>query len=180
MDCATAAAGYLMFGDFVMTEITANIIRTKGYPRSLEVIMSICIAFIPLTKVPLNARPIVSMLETFAGVTPTALSEASELTGLSNYLRGAIIITLRVLVIVTFVVIAIIFPAFDSIMAFMGSSLCFSICVILPLMFYLKLFGKEISTRERLLAYFLIIVCSTLALVGTIFAFLPKSLIGAE
>lgn len=65
-------------------------------------------------------------------------------------------------------------------MAFMGSTLCFTICVILPLMFYLKLFGKEISFRERVLCYFLIAVSSVLATVGTVWAFLPKSLIGAE
>lgn len=82
--------------------------------------------------------------------------------------------------IVVFVIIAIIFPAFDSIMAFMGSTLCFTICVILPLLFYLKIFGKEVSARERVLAWFLIVVCSILAVVGTIFAFLPKGMIGAE
>jgi len=180
MDCLTAGAGYFMFGDLVMTEITANLIRTKGYPQSLSVIMSICIAIIPLTKVPLNARPIVSMLESFAGVDPISISNAPGLTGLPNYLRGFMRIGCRALVVVIFVIIAIIFPAFDSIMAFMGSTLCFTICVILPILFYLKIFGKEVSTRERILDYFLVIVCSFLAAIGTVFAFLPKSLIGAE
>ena len=50
----------------------------------------------------------------------------------------------------------------------------------LPLAFYLKLFGKEISAREKAFDYFLIIVCSILSLVGTVWAFLPKSLIGAD
>lgn len=180
MDCATAGAGYLMFGDLVMTEITANLIRTKGYPQSLSIIMSICIAIIPLTKVPLNARPIVSMLESFAGVDPISISDTPALTGLPNYLRGFLRIGCRVIVIIVFVIIAVIFPAFDSIMAFMGSTLCFTICVILPILFYLKIFGKDVSTRERILDYFLVVVCSILAAIGTVFAFLPKSLIGAE
>jgi len=180
MDCATAGAGYFMFGDLVMTEITANLIRTKGYPQSLSVIMSICIAIIPLTKVPLNARPIVSMLESFAGVDPMSISDAPVLTGLPNYLRGFLRIGCRVFVVTIFVIIAIIFPGFDSIMAFMGSTLCFTICVILPILFYLKIFGKDVSTSERILDYFLIVVCSILAALGTVFAFLPKSLIGAE
>ena len=81
---------------------------------------------------------------------------------------------------VVFVIIAIVFPAFDSIMAFMGSTLCFTICIILPLMFYLKIFGKEVSMRERYMDYFLIGVCSILAAVGTVWAFLPKRMIGAE
>ena len=169
-----------MFGDGVMTEITANIIDTSGYPRVLSLILSVFIAIIPLTKVPLNARPIVSTLEILCGLDPQSISDAEPLTGLSPTARGILKIVIRVLVIVVFVIIAIVFPAFDSIMAFMGSTLCFTICVILPLMFYLKIFGKEVSLRERILDYFLIVVCSILALVGTIFAFLPKSIIGAS
>jgi vesicular inhibitory amino acid transporter len=47
-------------------------------------------------------------------------------------------------------------------------------------MFYLKIFGKEVSIKERVLDYFLIVVCSILAIVGTVWAFLPKRVIGAE
>jgi vesicular inhibitory amino acid transporter len=169
-----------MFGDGVMTELTANIIDTSGYPRVLSIILSIFIAIIPLTKVPLNARPIVSTLEVLCGLDAYSLADSEPLTGLSSYTRGILKVAIRVFVIVVFVTIAIVFPAFDSIMAFMGSTLCFTICVILPLMFYLKIFGKEVSWKERLLDYFLIVVCSALATVGTVWAFLPKSMIGAE
>ncbi|KAE8447382.1 hypothetical protein EG329_010796 [Mollisiaceae sp. DMI_Dod_QoI] len=180
LDCATAVAGILMFGDGVMDEITANIINTSGYPRALSILMSVFIAIIPLTKVPLNARPIVSTIEVFAGLDPASISDSQALTGLSSYTRGILKIVIRIFVVIIFVIISIIFPAFDSIMAFMGSTLCFTICVILPLMFYLKIFGKEVSMKERVLCYFLIAVCSVLAIVGTVWAFLPKSMIGAE
>lgn len=169
-----------MFGDSVMTELTANIIDTSGYPRVLSIILSIFIAIIPLTKVPLNARPMVSTLEVLCGLDTYSIADSEPLTGLSSYTRGIMKVVIRVLVIVVFVIIAVVFPAFDSIMAFMGSSLCFTICVILPLMFYLKIFGKEIGWKERLLDYCLIVVCSILAVVGTVFAFLPKRMIGAE
>ncbi|KAF4633213.1 hypothetical protein G7Y89_g4909 [Cudoniella acicularis] len=180
LDCLTAVAGILMFGDGVMDEITANIIGTSGYPRTLSILMSIFIAIIPLTKIPLNARPIVSIFEVLGGLDPQTISDAPPLTGLSGWTRGILRVAIRILVIIIFVITSILFPAFDSIMAFMGSTLCFTICVILPLMFYLKIFGKEVSTAERLLDYFLIFVCSILATVGTIWAFLPKSMIGAE
>ncbi|OWP00461.1 hypothetical protein B2J93_772 [Marssonina coronariae] len=180
LDCATMVSGILMFGDGIMTEITANLLNTPGYPRVLSIIMSIFIAIIPLTKVPLNARPIVSTIEVFSGLDNLSVSDSPALTGLSGYTRGILKIFIRILVVVIFVLIAIIFPAFDSIMAFMGSTLCFTICVILPLLFYLKIFGKEIPLRERILDYVLIAVCSVMATVGTIWAFLPKSLIGAE
>jgi vesicular inhibitory amino acid transporter len=169
-----------MFGDGVMTELTANIIDTSGYPRILSIILSVLIAIIPLTKVPLNARPIVSTMEVLCGLDAYSLADSEPLTGLSSYSRGILKVAIRVFVIVVFVLISIVFPAFDSIMAFMGSALCFTICIILPLMFYLKIFGKKVSLQERLLDYFLIVVCSTLAIIVTIWAFLPKSMIGAE
>jgi vesicular inhibitory amino acid transporter len=169
-----------MFGDRIMNEVTGNILDSPGYPRTLTILLCIFIAIIPLTKVPLNARPIVSTIETLTGLGPETVSDTPVLTGMSGYTRGILRVLIRVSVILMFVLVAILFPAFDSIMAFMGSTLCFTICVILPLLFYLKIFGKEVSTRERWLAYLLISVSSVLASVGTVFAFLPKSLIGAE
>ena len=75
------------------------------------------------------------------------------------------------------------FPDFDSIMALMGSALCFTICIILPVSFYLRIFGsegKEIGIVERIFDYFLLIVCGCLAVLGTVFAVLPKDKIGAS
>lgn len=163
-----------------MDEVTANIIGNSSYPRSLSLMICIFIAIIPLTKVPLNARPIVSTIELLCGLDSRAMPESQALAGLSGYTRGIMKIVIRIVVLIIFVVIAIVFPAFDSIMAFMGSALCFTICVILPLMFYVKMFGKEISRRELILDYFLIVISSVMAIVGTIWAFLPKKLIGAE
>ncbi|KAI9746466.1 MAG: hypothetical protein M1818_000179 [Claussenomyces sp. TS43310] len=180
LDAATALAGLLMFGDGVMDEVTSNIIGTSGYPRALSAMLTIFIAIIPLTKLPLNARPIVSTIEVFCGLDTRAVSDNEALLGLSAWARGLLKVIIRIVVIVIFVIIAILCPAFDSIMAFMGSGLCFAICVILPCMFHLRIFGKEIGVKEKLLNYFLIVICSILAIVGTVFAFLPKSLIGAE
>lgn len=169
-----------MFGDEVRDEVTANILDTKGYPRVLSVVMCILIAIIPLTKVPLNARPIVTTVDMICGLDAATIANSPTLVGLSGYTRGILKVVIRVVVIIVFVIISIIFPAFDSIMAFMGSSMCFTICVILPLLFYLKIFGKEVSIRERTLDYFLIAVCSILAVVGTVWAILPKKMVGAE
>ncbi|KAH8821575.1 transmembrane amino acid transporter protein-domain-containing protein [Xylogone sp. PMI_703] len=180
LDCATAVAGILMFGDDVRDEITSNIIGNSNYPQALSILITIFIAIIPLTKLPLNARPIVSTIEMFCGINASDTSSSESGSRISTYTNKMLKISIRIFVILLFVIISIVFPAFDSIMAFMGSTLCFTICVILPLMFYLKLFGKEISLRERIFDYFLIFVCSVLAIVGTVWAFLPKSLIGAE
>lgn len=87
---------------------------------------------------------------------------------------------IRVFLVVMIVVLAVIFPAFDRIMAFLGSFLCFTICIILPLAFYLKIFGKEISRGEYILDWILLIFSSILAAVGTVWAFLPQDMLSAH
>jgi vesicular inhibitory amino acid transporter len=171
--------GILMFGDSVRDEITSNIFLTDGYPKGLSVFIAICIAIIPLTKVPLNARPIVSTLEVLFGLDTRALATTSSMNGMSGLNRGFAKITLRIGTIITFVVIAILFPSFDRIMTLLGSVACFSICIILPLAFHLKLFGKEIGAAEKMMNWALIVVSTIMAIVSTVFACLPKELIGA-
>ena len=97
---------------------------------------------------------------------------------MTAFTRGVWKVVIRILTTVLFVLIAIVFPYFDRIMALLGSSMCFSICIILPLAFYLKLFGREISVKERILDYFLIVLCSIMAVIGTVWAFLPTNTFG--
>ncbi|KAK3296023.1 amino acid transporter [Chaetomium fimeti] len=192
LDLTTAVAGLLMFGDSVRDEITSNILLEASYPRVLAVLMCLCIGIIPLTKIPLNARPIVATVEVLLGLHQQAVAGPADydpvpsssfihsLVGRGMGFRGAMKVVIRVGVVVVFLGISIVFPAFDSIMAFMGSALCFTICVTLPLAFYLKLFGHEISTREKAFAFTVMVISFVLSVIGTVWAFLPKSLIGAE
>lgn len=195
-----------MFGDDVRDEITSNILMESSYPRALTLLMCLCVGIIPLTKIPLNARPIVSTIEVLLGLHQQTVAEHSALRGRSMSLRGALKVAVRLLVVVCLLAISIAFPDFDSIMAFMGSALCFTICVTyvrshstalvgdgfgrltasagsgldsLPLAFYLKLFGHEISAGERIFAAAVMVISAVLAVVGTVWAFLPKRLIGA-
>lgn len=129
MDAITAVIGVLMFGDNVMDEITSNILTTSGYPQALTFLLCAMISIIPLTKIPLNARPIVTTLEILTGLHNQTVSDNTALVGRSMHFRGVMKVVLRVATILCFLCISIIFPAFDSIMAFMGSALCFTICV---------------------------------------------------
>lgn len=180
LDSATAIAGLLMFGEGVMDELTSNMIGLKGYPQSLSLILTALIALIPITKLPLNARPIITTVEALCGLTARDVSGSESLVGLSSFSRGLLKVVIRVCVVIIIVFISILVPSFDSIMAFMGSALCFTVCIVLPLLFHLKIFGKEISLPERILNWVLVVVGSLLAVVGTVFACLPKSMIGAE
>ncbi|KAL5121622.1 hypothetical protein ACEQ8H_000308 [Pleosporales sp. CAS-2024a] len=179
VDMGMACAGILMFGDDVLDEITSNIFLTKGYPKGMAVFIAICIAIIPLTKIPLNARPIVSTFEVVFGLDARALAASDGMTGMTGLNRGIAKVSLRIGTIITFVVIAVLFPSFDRIMTLLGSVACFSICIILPLAFHLKLFGKDIGATEKTLNWLLIALSSLMAVVSTVFACLPKELIGA-
>ncbi|KAG0637379.1 transmembrane amino acid transporter protein-domain-containing protein [Tuber brumale] len=179
LDITLAVTGILMFGDGVLDEITSNILELSGYPAALSMAMVGFVAIIPLTKTPLNARPIVTTLEIFAGVDPRAIALQGESVGMSGLTCGFLKSFIRIGVNASFVVIAILVPSFDRIMAFLGSALCFSICVILPMVFYLKIYGDEVPKRERRMNQILIVVCTIVATAGTVAAFVPKENLGA-
>jgi vesicular inhibitory amino acid transporter len=171
-----AILGWLMFGNMIRDEVTANVLRIKEYPQFLSLCIIVFIAIIPITKVPLNCRPLVATMEILCGLEPHAELNA-DYTERTIFIRKLLRVLIRIFVVAVIVVMAIIFPSFDRIMALMGSALCFTICIILPLAFHLKIFGKEISRRERLLDWSLLVISSVLAVIGTVWAFLPQELL---
>ncbi|KAG9387779.1 Vacuolar amino acid transporter protein 1 [Pyrenophora tritici-repentis] len=88
IDVGMACAGILMFGDNVREEVTSNIFLTAGFPKGISVFIAICIAIIPLTKIPLNARPIVSTLEVLFGLDTRSLAMSTSMDGMSGLTRG--------------------------------------------------------------------------------------------
>lgn len=101
-----------------------------------------------------------------------------EARGSNEAIHAASRFAIRILTVILMVVIAIVFPFFDRIMALVGSCLCFTICIILPLAFYLKIFGTDIPLMERIFDWGLLIVSSVMGAVGTVWAFLPKDQLG--
>ncbi|KAJ5364686.1 Vacuolar amino acid transporter 1 [Penicillium cataractarum] len=177
LDCSMAIIGWLMFGDIVRDEITANILTVDLYPQAFSVCIIVFIAIIPLTKVPLNARPLVATFEVLCGV---GIGPVTGDRQRAETIQKLIRVAVRVFTVALIVVLAVVFPSFDRIMAFLGSFLCFTICIIFPLAFYLKIFGNEISRRERILDWFLLITSTILAAVGTVWAFLPREMISED
>ncbi|KAL1304503.1 hypothetical protein AAFC00_003492 [Neodothiora populina] len=180
LDLFMAVVGLLMFGEGVRDEVTKNIFLTDGYPQWLSVIIAICVAIIPLTKIPLNARPIISTIEILTGLDSRAVAQSTSLHGMSGFNRGLLKATIRVVITILFVIFAILVPDFDRIMSLLGSVACFSICIILPLAFHLKIFGDQISKAEKIMNWTLIVISTCLAVVSTIFNFLPKELLGTS
>jgi solute carrier family 32 (vesicular inhibitory amino acid transporter) len=183
LDLSMAVIGYLMFGDSVRDEVTSNILKSTFYPPALSVLIVVLIAIIPITKIPLSNRPMIDTINKkflidLRQMDPKARKRSEKSwkhrSGRTVIACSANLIELG---------ISIIFPDFDSVMALMGSALCFTICVIMPVGFYLKIFsleGKEIGKWERVMDYMLIVVCCILAVLGTVFAILPKDKIGIQ
>lgn len=175
-----AVIGWLMFGTSVRDEITSNILLTHGYPRTLSIMMVVFITVIPITKIPLNSRPIISSADKLLGLDGRNVASPSPLAGLSTFSRAIIRITIRIALTTIIVIVAILIPSFDTIMSLMGSIFGFIICIILPLAFYLKIFGKEINMKEKALDWFLIIVSVIMGIVGTVWVCLPASMTGVK
>jgi len=47
------------------------------------------------------------------------------------------------------------------------------------MMFYLKIYGDEVPKKERRMNQILIVVCTIVATIGTVAAFVPKENLGA-
>lgn len=170
-----------MFGDGISDAITSNILRSKGYPQVLTILMCIFVAIIPLTKIPLNARPLITTADVLCGVHDAHTHQPHDNHAASRrtlIIRGTIRGLIRLTVVLVLLLISIAFPAFDSVCAFLGAALCTLISIILPISFYLKLFWKDTTFREQVLLWSLLVLFSILGLVGTVWTFLPKDLIG--
>ncbi|WVW80724.1 hypothetical protein I302_102710 [Kwoniella bestiolae CBS 10118] len=78
---------------------------------------------------------------------------------------------------------AVLLPGFGRVMAFLGSFSAFAICIILPLLFYLKLAPRLDPTSEstpsarlqKMIHWILVGICTALMIAGTVWAFLPGS-----
>ncbi|KAK6541744.1 hypothetical protein TWF694_007533 [Orbilia ellipsospora] len=177
LDLSMAVVGYLLFGDYVKDIVTSNILLNPQTSQKLSVALISFIAAIPITKTPLNARPIISTFEVLLGLDQRVLAPGEEGVGLSPFTRGLYGVLIRVGCVFSFVTIAILVPSFERIMALMGSALCFLICIILPLMFRLRIFAGKLSRRTVIFDWCLIAVSALLAIAGTVTALLPRDVL---
>ncbi|KAK2594442.1 hypothetical protein QQS21_007846 [Conoideocrella luteorostrata] len=180
LDTCLAVVGVIMFGDGIKEAITSNVLRTSGYPESLTVIMCCFISVIPLTKIPLNARPLITTVDVMCGIHQERNHHSTGPNAQHWVLGNISKAVTRVVVVLVLLGISILFPAFDSVCAFLGAALCSLISVILPICFYLKLYSKDITKRERSISWILLIMFSIFGIVGTIWTLLPRHLVGAD
>jgi vesicular inhibitory amino acid transporter len=181
LDASMAVLGYLMFGEGVMDEVTANILRSTAYPHALSIIIVMLIAVIPITKIPLSNRPMQDTVNKKFYIDLRQMDHKARARSEKSWKHRTARASVGILANLAQLAFAIFFPDFDSLMALLGSLFCFTVCIILPVSFYLKIFsseGKEIGRTERLGCWALLLVSTALAILGTVFAIVPKETFG--
>ncbi len=160
VDFIMASLGYLMFGNSVTDQVTKSIMITDDYPKWINLVICALMGLLPISKGPLITRPIITMAD--------QLTLNLSLKPKSHNSDTVIRFVNRLVVILLFFITSLIFTNFGRIMSFLGSAICFSICIVYPLSFYLKLYYTEISKPMRIAIYIGILTALTLAVLGTL------------
>ncbi|XP_021807559.1 amino acid transporter AVT1I-like [Prunus avium] len=143
-----AVLGYLMFGQYLKSQVTLNLPIRKMSSR-----IAIYITIInPLTKYAIIITPIAAAIE--------------EARPFRN--SRVISILVRTLIVISTVLVALMVPFFSYVMAFVGAFLSVTVSVLLPCLFYLKInvaarrFGLELVTIIGIM-----VIGSLVGVVGT-------------
>ncbi|KAJ6627226.1 transmembrane amino acid transporter protein-domain-containing protein [Mycena sp. CBHHK59/15] len=143
-----AVAGYLMFGDSVNGEISIDLLKTAGYNKPLNQLALWMLVLSPLSKFALTTQPITATLEILLHI-EEPLPSSNEATGkVSTALdsRGNMKRSLRIFqrIFITWlsVMVSILVPGFSEILAFLGCSSAFLLCVIGPVAAKVSISGR--------------------------------------
>lgn len=155
VDYLLAIIGYLMFGAQCADSVTKSLmLNEQFYPSWLNPVIALIMVLLAISKLPLIARPLISVYE-------TALLR--EKINNHSFLVGArIIFHLFVFLLLYYL------NSFGKVISFLGSAICFTICVTLPLMFYIGLCSSEMSRFYRFLLCIGIGISITLSIAGTL------------
>ncbi|KAJ7462683.1 transmembrane amino acid transporter protein-domain-containing protein [Mycena galericulata] len=134
-----AMAGYLMFGNAVSGELSVDLLQTHGYNKLLNHLALWMLVLSPLSKFALTTQPLSATLEILLRIDVPRHSLSEEMGKMSaaqasreNIKRGLRIVQ-RICVTVLSVMLSILVPGFSDILAFLGCSSAFMLCVIGPL-----------------------------------------------
>ncbi|KAL3698604.1 hypothetical protein R1sor_012680 [Riccia sorocarpa] len=148
-----AVLGYTMFGDDTESQVTLNLPRALISSR-----IGIWIVLLnPFAKFALTVNPIAVAMEEFV---PWNLKS-------KEFILGSVCI--RSLLVFSAVIVALAFPYFALMMAFIGSFLSIMVAVILPCLCYLSIYGRAggVSSAEVSLVITVVFVGIITGSIGT-------------
>ncbi|KAG8737451.1 hypothetical protein FRC10_008168 [Ceratobasidium sp. 414] len=153
------AGGYIMFGREVSDEVSVDLMKTPGYNQTLNKIAVWMLVISPLTKFALCTRPLNITIEIMLGIDPAPqphpsadppaspsqqkqanaeqpITSADPLalpTAAHEKRKNVLRVIERIALALAVVLVAILFPAFGAVMAFLGAFSAFMLCVIGPI-----------------------------------------------
>lgn len=146
-----AALGYAMFGGALQSQVTLNL--PSGLLASKAAIWTTVVN--PLTKFALMLTPMAMAIEELL---PASLRPAAQLAA------GT---TVRTLLVLGALAVALCVPFFGYVMAFIGSLLSLSLSVILPCAFYLKLMHGKLPRWKAAMCVSFMAVATAALVAGT-------------
>ncbi|KAI8888068.1 hypothetical protein K501DRAFT_174046 [Backusella circina FSU 941] len=164
-----AVAGYLMFGLDTMQEITQNLASTPGYSKWINRLAVWLIVITPLAKYGLMLNPVCVTWELWT----SSCDKLEKWVAYHAWRRKLVSALGKVSASALVILIATVFPGFDRVMSLLGALFSFGISAIFPIICYIKLFQHDISQGEKILIYLILLVSSLMAILGTIWSFLP-------
>ncbi|KAK6464044.1 transmembrane amino acid transporter protein-domain-containing protein [Scheffersomyces coipomensis] len=180
LDYGIGIIGLLMYGLKCEDSIIKNLMHNEDYPVWVNPTLCLLMGLLPISKLPLIAKPIITVYENFLGLNDDLLLQ-KEFNGSSpvsnshiNRHNSSIIlfrkisrIMSRAVFCVLLLIVSLLFNSFGKLVSFLGSAICFTICFTLPFMFYLKVFYHEISIIKKLLVSIGIIIGILGSVLGT-------------
>lgn len=157
-----AILGYLMYGDDVKSQVTLNL--PVGKISSKLAIYTTLIS--PFSKYALMVTPLAAAVE-------ERLLAAAAAGGGSKR-RSVVSVLIRTLLVVSTVAVALAVPFFGHLMALVGSLLSVMASMLLPCVFYLKIFGVARCGRAEVALIAAIIALGSLVAVTGTYSSLKK------
>jgi len=160
-----ASAGYAMFGEKTLPEITQNIAEVPVYSRFVNRLTIWLMVINPITKYGVNLIPLNANVEQiYAPLVDCCSGSVREIIRLSG----------RTFISFLVVFVAIVFPEFHQVLCVLGSLFSMIICVIFPCMCYSVLYKGKLSSKETIINNIIIGISSCIAIIGTVWAFIPN------
>ncbi|XP_058092102.1 amino acid transporter AVT1I-like [Magnolia sinica] len=145
-----AVTGYLMFGDDVKSQVTLNL-RAKMVSSKIALYTTL---INPFTKYALMVAPLAMAIEDMLQIKNRIIS-------------SLFIFSIRTLLVISTVVVALTVPFFGSLMAFIGSFLSSMVSMVLPCLYYLKISSSRGGKIELVLVWGILVMGVLIAITGT-------------
>ncbi|RPD63024.1 hypothetical protein L227DRAFT_651309 [Lentinus tigrinus ALCF2SS1-6] len=173
-------AGYIMFGNSVSDEFSRDLMKHNTHP-ALNAIALWGLVITPLSKYALTARPLSITIEMLLGIdttgavgdhvhgVPAPTSSALAAGTKAKFMKTVLIAVERTVLTLLSVAVSILIPEFASVMAVLGSTFSFLLCIIGPVSAKVALAGGV--RRCGLWDGVLLVVSTGMAVWGTMCAF---------